>query len=187
MCLIWGSHNAEDLGHFKANNQTFWLCELCWAPPPTLYPIHLNTSMPAAPRGHNDTVDLSAMYPVHWWMSLTLIAVVVYLCPAISLSGFRFWVMLGVGLQWQTARLFSGNPARQGVVPFPLSPYPVLRSDDHTVYTLHSSSWPGIRLAVHTVINQLEQTPPQNTHTPLLLNTHSSDGWLCFQRPFPQL
>ena len=38
---------------------------------------------------------------------------------------------LGVGLPWQMARLFSGNLGRQGGVPLPLSPYPVLRSNDY--------------------------------------------------------
>ena len=75
---------------------------------------------------------------------------------------------LGVGLQWQIARLFSGNRGRQGGVPLPLSPHPVLRSNDCD--WRHQSAW----------------TNP-TTLTPLLLNTDSLDGWLCLQSPFPQL
>lgn len=84
-------------------------------------------------------------------------------CKGWGRSGLR------VGLWWQTARLFSGNWGRQGVVPLPLSPYPVLRSDDCTVYTLHNSHWMGIRLAVHTVINHLEHTPQLSRAL----------GWVC--------
>lgn len=74
--------------------------------------------------------------------------------PAQRVKGF---VRTGLGVSlWQTARFFSGNRGRLGVAPPSLSPYPVLRSDDHAVYALHSSRWTGIRLAVRTAVKEPE-------------------------------
>ena len=68
------------------------------------------------------------------------------------------------------------KPRQAGSGSLSLSPFPVLHYDHRRVYTLRSSHILGTRLAVHTVINQLEQTP-QTSHPSCWIHTLQMDCW----------
>ena len=89
----------------------------------------------------------------------------------LSTAGFR-----GGGVAVADSPALLRKPRQAGSGSSFLISFPVLHYDHRSVYTLRSSHWLGKRLAVHTVINQLEQTP-QTSHPSCWIHTLQMDCW----------